>query len=132
MARFKLIVSPAIVVLLMVVVLLTGHSKGLAEVLSDKITFDISKISPEGLIGNPDGLTSVDYEFCIPANESSIAEVFAIDPTIKYYPHSPGRINCKSHQYLCIANTHNPRWKEILRAIASLDYVERIDRFYAE
>lgn len=132
MARFKLSISPSIALLLMVVFLSASHPKGLSEVASDKITFDISAISPEGLIGNPDGLTSVDYEFCIPINERSIVEVFAIDPTIKFYPHSRGRINCNRGQYLCIANTQNSRWKEILLSIAGLDYVERIARFYGE
>lgn len=118
--------------------LLTGYEKELPQKDSkpnsvlEKITFDISAISAEGLIGPPNGLRSVSYEFCIPAQEQSLKEVQAIDPSIKYYANSPGRIGCHGNQYLCIGDTHNPQWKEILLSIAGLDYVERIDQFYGE
>ena len=118
--------------------LLTGYQQELPRKDSqpnsilEKITFDISAISPEGLIGLPNGLRSVSYEFCIPAREQSLKELQAIDPSIKYYANSPGRIGCHSNQYLCIGDIHNPRWQEILLSIARLDYVERIDQFYGE
>lgn len=98
----------------------------------NKITFDIDMISPDGLVGGSDSLTSVNYEFCLPADERFLVEVLLIDPTLKYYPQIRGRIGCTSHQYLCIGNPHNPRWKTILLSIAKLDYIERIDRFYGE
>lgn len=98
----------------------------------NKITFDIKMISPNGLVGDLDSLTSVDYEFCLPSEQRFLVEVLLIDPTIKFYHKSRGRINCKSNQYLCIGNTHKPKWKTILLSIAKLDYVERIDRFYGE
>ena len=118
--------------------LLTGYQQELPRKDSkpnsilEKITFDITAISPEGLIGPPNGLRSVSYEFCIPAREQSLKEVQAIDPTIKYYANSPGRIGCHNDQYLCIGDTHNPQWKAILLSIAGLNYVERIDQFHGE
>lgn len=98
----------------------------------DKIIFDISVLSSEGLVGLSDGLRAISYEFCIPANNRALTEIRAINPNIEYYPHSRGRINCKNDQYLCIGSTHNPRWKEILLSIARLEYVERIEQFYGE
>jgi hypothetical protein len=98
----------------------------------DKINFDISGISSEGLVGPPDGLRAISYEFCIPANDRALAEVQAIEPNIEYYSRIRGRIGCRNDQYLCIGNTHNPRWKEILLSIARLEYVEKINQFYGE
>jgi hypothetical protein len=97
-----------------------------------KISFDISQISPEGLIGQPDALRAVSYEFCIPANPIALATIQAIDTQIKYYFPSPGRIGCQKAQYLCIGHTHNPKWPEILFSIARLEYVERIIQFDGE
>lgn len=104
----------------------------LAQAVSTKITFDSSKLSPAGLVGPPDGLRSLSYEFCIPAGQPYLEEVQAIDPAVQFYPHSRGRIGCHREQILCIGNTHNPQWQAILFAIAELPYVERIDEFFGE
>jgi hypothetical protein len=98
----------------------------------NKIAFDLSQIRPDGLTGPPDGLVSVSYEFCIPKDKAFLDEVLAVDPAIKSTPESPGRIGCGKTEYLCIGDTHNPRWKDILRQLASLDYVTRIERTYWE
>ncbi|HEY9624406.1 MAG TPA: hypothetical protein V6C78_28885, partial [Crinalium sp.] len=95
---------------------------------SEKITFDISHVSPDGVAGG----RSLSYEFCIPATDEHLAEVLAIDPTIYHFRHSRGRIGCQRNQYLCIGSTHNQQWREILLAIARLDYVQRIDEFFGE
>ncbi len=97
----------------------------------DKITFDISLISPDGLIGNKDNLRSLSYEFCIPKNPQFIAEIKQIDPEITF-SQSQGRIGCNKNQYLAIGDTHKSNWLEILKAIANLDYVEKIDQFFGE
>lgn len=110
----------------------TSNENRYSKATMKKITFDISEISPEGLIGESNSLSSVSYEFCIPANDEYLTEIQTINPEINYYSQSRGRIGCNRNQYLCIGDTHNPRWKEILISIASLDYVERIDRFYGE
>jgi len=96
-----------------------------------KITFDLSRISAAGLVGPPDGLRSLSYEFCIPANDQAVAEVKAIDPTVQY-SRSPGRIRCQRDQYLVIGNTHKSNWREILTQLVQLDYVQRIDEFLGE
>jgi hypothetical protein len=97
----------------------------------NKINFDLSQISPDGLIGPPDGLRSLSYEFCIPATEQHLNQVRAIHPTIQV-SRSPGRIRCTKDQYLCIGETHTSQWREKLIAIAKLDYVQRIDQFFGE
>jgi hypothetical protein len=83
-------------------------------------------------MGQGNGRRSLSYEFCIPATDAAMTELKAIDPAIQMYPDSRGRIGCQSHQVLCIGNTHTPRWREILAAIAHLPYVERIDEFLGE
>lgn len=98
----------------------------------DKIKFDISLISPDGLIGPPDGLRSISYEFCIPAIHEAVKTIHTIDSQIDIDRQSPGRIGCGKNQYLCIGHTHNKQWKDILLAVASLDYVERIEEFLGE
>jgi hypothetical protein len=99
----------------------------------DKINFDLSTISPEGLIGPTEGLTSLAYEFCIPAQADKVKQVQALDPSVKIYPQSSGRIGCqKGQQYLCIGDTHQREWQEILTKLAHLDYIEKINRFYGE
>ena len=101
------------------------------KVVLKKVNFDISRISEQGLMGPQNGLRSVSYEFCIPANAQSLAEIWAIDPTLKH-SRSPGRIRCTSNQYLVIGNTHKPNWRQILTQLSKLDYVQRIDEFFGE
>lgn len=97
----------------------------------NKITFDLSQISPDGLTGPPNGRRSLSYEFCIPATEKHLNEVRLINPAIQI-SRSPGRIGCTKNQYLCVGETHTPQWREVLVAIAKLDYVQRIDQFFGE
>lgn len=96
-----------------------------------KITFDLEHISPEGLIGKGDGLRSQSYEFCIPDQAPQIAEVKAIDPSLRLY-RSRGRIGCRNDQWLAIGETHQPHWKQILLNLAHLNYIKRIDPFWGE
>jgi len=96
-----------------------------------KITFDVSQISSEGLVGPKDGLRSLSYEFCIPATKATLAEVQAIDPTVQH-SRSPGRIGCKRDQYLVIGHTHQPNWRVVLTNLVNLNYVQRIDQFWGE
>jgi hypothetical protein len=95
---------------------------------SEKITFDLTQVSADGLIAG----RSLSYEFCIPATDRHLADVLAIDPTLGYYRYSRGRIGCQRHQYLCIANAHQAGGRDRLLAIANLSYVQRIDEFFGE
>ncbi|MDX2241015.1 MAG: hypothetical protein NW224_10065 [Leptolyngbyaceae cyanobacterium bins.302] len=97
----------------------------------NKITFDLSQISSEGLVGSGDGLRSLSYEFCIPANLQSLAEVKAIDSTFQH-SRSPGRIRCTQEQYLVIGETHKSNWRTILTQLTQLNYIQRIDQFLGE
>lgn len=130
------------VILLILIVLAPGllackpGSRSITQVnasnsMLQKINFDLSQISAEGLIGPPNGLRSLSYEFCIPATEKHLNEVRLINPAIQI-SRSRGRIGCAKDQYLCIGETHVPQWREILMAIAKLDYVQRIDQFFGE
>jgi hypothetical protein len=97
-----------------------------------KIAFDLNALGAEGLAGPPDGLRSVDYEFCIPAEESKLAEIREIDPSIRVMRGSRGRIGCGPEQWLCLGNTHQPGWRQILLDLAVLPYVERIEQTFWE
>ena len=93
-----------------------------------KITFDLSV---DGLVGSAEAQRSLSYEFCIPADQKYLAEVRALDPSVQI-SRSPGRIGCTKNQYLVIGDTHQSQWRDVLMAIAHLDYVQRIDEFVGE
>jgi hypothetical protein len=97
-----------------------------------KINFDLSDIEESGLTGPPGGQVAVAYELCVPADEEHIAEVQRLDPSIRMYQSSRGRIGCGPDHALSIGSTHQPGWRSVLMELAALEYVERIDRFYGE
>ena len=99
---------------------------------SSKITFDVSAISPEGLSGAAGGAVAVSYEFCVPANAASMAEVQRIDRSARCTAGSRGRVPCGNDEALCIGSTHQEGWLRALNALAALPYVRRIDRSFAE
>ncbi|PZV13853.1 MAG: hypothetical protein DCF20_14390 [Pseudanabaena sp.] len=97
----------------------------------DKITIDMASISDDGLIGEGSGVKSIDYEFCISATPSALAEVQRIDPTVQC-SRSRGRIGCQANQYLCIGSTYQKNWRNVLYQLASLDYVKQIAPSWAD
>lgn len=97
-----------------------------------KIKFEVDNIRPDGLRGPSDGLVSVAYEFCVPANEQAYEEVRRIDPSIKIYPGSRGRIGCGKDETLCIGSTHQPRWREVLKRLSALSYISEIRECFYE
>lgn len=101
------------------------------EILA-KIKFDINQISKDGLIGPPNGLRSITYEFCVPNQSKMLKEVNKIDATIQFFPKSPGRIGCQDNEVLALGNTHHDNWKEILINLANLDYIKIIQEYYGE
>ena len=98
---------------------------------TSKITFDLARLSPDGLVGQAEARRSLSYEFCIPATPQALAAVRAIDPTLQH-SRSPGRIRCTRDQYLVIGETHKPNWRDILTQLTQLPYVQRIDEFVGE
>jgi hypothetical protein len=107
---------------------------------SSKITFDLSTLSETGLIGQETDVRersatasrSLAYEFCIPAHPQAAAEVISIDPSLRVYPNSRGRIGCTADRYLCIGETHTEKWREKLLKLANLDYIAKIQASHAE
>jgi hypothetical protein len=91
-----------------------------------KIDLDLQSIDRDGLRGPADGKVAVSYEFAIPNTEECKAEVRAIDPTMKFMPGSQGRIRAPKTGCLCIGSTHQASYRDVLRRLAELPYVERI------
>ena len=79
-----------------------------------KITFPLDQLDEEGLMGPPDGLRALDYEFCIPGDAAHAAQVRDIDPTLRIFMHSRGRIGCGPGEYLCVGSTHQPGFRTVL------------------
>jgi hypothetical protein len=92
----------------------------------DKIALDLSTLDERGLRGPPNGLRSMSYEFCIPANERHAAEVQRIDPTLELMRGSRGRIGCTKDQYLCVGHTRQKDYRQVIERLAGLDYTSRI------
>jgi len=96
------------------------------------IRFDSSRLNSEGLVGPPDGLRALSYEFCIPAGEAHVEEVESIDSTIAIQRSSPGRIGCGEAGYLAIGHTHQPDFRQVLVRLSRLPYVDRIEQAHFE
>lgn len=109
-----------------------GPASTPADAVAGVVTFDLERINEDGLIGPPDGLRSVMYEFCVPSDSARVAAVRAIDPSLEVYPGSRGRIGCTDGQVLCIGHTHQPGWKATLERLSALDFVTRIDESFME
>ena len=123
-----------IVVLMLLLVVGSCHSCPTAAKPDpwSKITFDVARLNDDGLAGPPDGLRALSYEFCIPDRPECRAEVRSIDPTVELMPGSRGRIGCTAGQCLCIGSTHQKDFRDVLRRLAVLDYVKRIDECFFE
>ncbi len=97
-----------------------------------KITFPLDQLNEAGLMGPPDGLRALDYEFCIPGDAAHVAQVRDLDPSLRVFTHSRGRANCGPGEYLCVGSTHQPGFRTILRRLAGLPFVKRIDQAFFE
>ncbi len=97
-----------------------------------KITFPLGQLNEVGLIGPPGGWRALDYEFCIPGDAAHVAKVRGIDPTVRIFTHSRGRIGCGPGEYLCVGSTHQPGFRMVLRRLAKLPYVKHIDQAFFE
>jgi hypothetical protein len=97
-----------------------------------KIRFPMDDIRPDGLRGPPDGLVSVAFEFCVPTDDGVYGELLTIDPGLAIWPATRGRIGCLPVQSLVIGETAQPGWRDVLKALSKLDYVEEIRECYFE
>ena len=100
--------------------------------LEEKIAFDISTLDEVGLYGPPEAKRALSYAFCIPAGPPHRAEVERIDQTAAFLAVSPGRIGCGTHEILCIGSTHQKDFRRVLRRLAELPYVQRIEQSFFE
>jgi len=95
----------------------------------EKIAFSLDQLDEEGLAGPPDGKRALTYEFCIPPEKAT--EISRIDGTAQFL-RTRGRIGCTPDQVLCLGHTHQPEYRQVLRRLASLDYVVEIREVYFE
>ena len=100
-------------------------------IIPDKIDFDYESLDKNGLIGPPDGLVSVDYEFCIPIDKDLQSQALSMDPSLKILD-SPGRSRCKKGEVLAMGNTQQANAKTILEGLSSLTFVRKINRVWFE
>jgi hypothetical protein len=91
-----------------------------------KFGFDLDRLDVDGLSGPADGKTSITYEFRIPDTPENRAAVKAIDPETQISVGPRGRVDAGPGFALCIGSTHQPRYREILLALARLPFVELI------
>ncbi len=110
------------------------NETGYGNTLTDgKIRIDLTKFDDEGYRVHPDGEKSAtSYEFCIPANDSLLAEVKAIDPTAEEMKGSKGRSGCIDEEWLVISSTRKTGFKEIIRNLAELKYIRKITETFWE
>ncbi len=107
-----------------------GYANTLIE---GKIRIDLSEFNDEGYRVHPDGEKSAtSYEFCIPANDSVLAEVKAIDPTAGEMKGSKGRSGCSDMEWLVIGNTRQKNFKDVIRKLAELSYIRKITETFWE
>jgi hypothetical protein len=123
-------------ILAVATVLLTGcesDSSGFdPQSLSSKVELDLSLLDNDGLRGPPHGKVAVAYEFAIPDRDRCRDEVAAIDPTVRFMAGSPGRVGAGEGRCLCIGSTHQENYREVLRRLAMLPYLDRIVECYFE
>lgn len=99
----------------------------------DKIKIDLSEFNSNGYRVRPGGeKSSTYYEFCIPANDSVLAEVKSIDPEAGEMKGSKGRSGCTDEEWLVISSTRKPGFKEIIRKLAELKYIRKITETFWE
>ena len=108
----------------------TGYGNSLTE---SKIRFDLTTFNDEGYRVHPDGeKSSANYEFCIPANDSVLNIVKAIDPTAGEMKGSKGRSGCTDKEWLVIGSTRQSNFKEVLKKLAGLDFIRKITETFWE
>lgn len=97
-----------------------------------KVGFPLDDIRADGLRGPPDGLTSVAFEFCVPADAGVYRQLLQIDPRLSVQPAASGRIGCQANQALVIGETGQAGWRGTLMALSRLDFVEEIRECHFE
>lgn len=98
-----------------------------------KIKIDLTAFDDDGFRVYPNGeKSSAHYEFCIPAVDSLLAQVKAIDPEAAEMKGSKGRSGCSDLEWLVISSTRKPGFKDIIKKTAELKYVRKITETFWE
>ena len=98
-----------------------------------KIKIDLTEFNEDGYRVRPDGEKSTaHYEFCIPANDSILAEIKAMDPMAEVMKGSKGRSGCTDKEWLVISSTRKTGFKDIIKKQAELPYVRKITETFWE
>ncbi len=96
------------------------------------IGFDLDRLDARGLVGPPDGLRALHYEYCIPDRAEPLATVRAIDPTLEVSRGAPGRVGCGAGELLCLGRTHQPDHRAVLERLDSLPFTGAIRESFFE
>jgi len=100
---------------------------------SEKITFDLSEFTEDGLRERPKGeFNAISYEFCIPASEDTLNRIRTIDSTVSIFKKSKGRSGCSDKEWLCIGHSHQAGFKKVILKLASLKYIRKISETFWE
>lgn len=98
-----------------------------------KIKFDLNEFTEDGYRQRGMGeVMSINYEFCIPADENTWKEVSGIDATLSLMKGSKGRSGCSSSEWLCIGSSRQERFKEVIIALADKKYIRKITETFWE
>lgn len=111
-----------------------ANEKGYGNTLTErKIRIDLTKFNDEGYRIHPDGeKSSTSYEFCIPAGDSFLSVVKAIDSTASEMKGSQGRSDCGDMEWLVIGNTRQTGFKNVLKRLSELKYIRKITETFWE
>lgn len=100
--------------------------------MAQNLGFDINRLNADGLQGPDSGLRALHYEYCIPDSAEAIQAVTSIDPSLQIQGQSPGRVGCNENELLCLGNTHQPNYRDILEQLTRLPYIEQIQESFFE
>lgn len=98
-----------------------------------KITFDLNDFNNEGYrkrIGEE--MSTINYEFCIPASDSIFSYVSSIDKSLGVYKTSKGRSGCSDKEWLCIGSSRQAGFKDTIKKLAGLPYIRKISETFWE
>lgn len=91
------------------------------------IAFDLDDLDEEGRYEPAEGKPRhLPYEFCIPAREDAMADVAATDSSAICTEVAPGTAGCGEGEMLCVGNTRQAGFREVLQRLAAKPYIREI------
>ncbi len=98
-----------------------------------KIKFDLNEFTDDGYRQRALGeVMSINYEFCIPADENAWKEVSGIDSTLRLMKGSKGRSGCSDSEWLCIGSSRQNGFKNVIITLADKKYIRKITETFWE